>query len=262
MDQQLEKASGLNKLMNKEKAQVVRKTPLDFCQVANPRGGGSQTFTQFLRTVNQNTGQLITQQHFGAVSLPHMKNAYELFFSPDPGCHWTGGLVNEQGTSNALRVVSVPKGTVPIRVLSYDQDAYSQHCKDYKKYQDWLKNRNTARYVQTTAEGQQIDAKNMMHCRRLLDMAREIASGQGLHVRRPNREELLAIRRGEVSLGELFQHAQAELKELDTLFATADLPEETDPQLVAHLILSLRLTFYVQRGVTLVELRQQALALA
>jgi hypothetical protein len=37
----------------------------------------------------------------------------------------------------------------------------------------------------------------MMHCYRLVQMAREIAEGKGVIVRRENAAELISIRRGE-----------------------------------------------------------------
>jgi hypothetical protein len=61
------------------------------------------------------------------------------------------------GESNQLRLSSIPKGEESIAVISFNKDGYTQHCKDYKAYQEWLENRNEARYVETQEHGQKID---------------------------------------------------------------------------------------------------------
>ena len=89
--------------------------------------------------------------------------------------------------------------------------------------QEWLENRNEARYVETQEHGQKIDGKNMMHCRRLLEMAREIGEGKGIIVRRPNREELISIRKGEVDLQSLIDRAENDIVEIDELYKNSNL---------------------------------------
>ena len=49
----------------------------------------------------------------------------------------------------------------------------------------------------------------MMHVFRLLDMAGEIATGKGVIVRRPNRDFLLSIRKGDFEYEELVKQAAA-----------------------------------------------------
>jgi hypothetical protein len=68
-----------------------------------------------------------------------------------------------------------------------------------------LEKRNVARWTEVKGHNQSIDSKNMLHCQRLLDMAIEIAEGKGIIVRRPNADELLKIRRGEVDLTTLIE---------------------------------------------------------
>jgi hypothetical protein len=64
------------------------------------------------------------------------------------------------------------------------------------EYQEWLQKRNLQRWVDVKSHDQKIDGKNMMHCYRLVQMAREIAEGKGVIVRRENAAELISIRRG------------------------------------------------------------------
>jgi hypothetical protein len=251
-DEQITKAKGLNKLMNQEKEQMTRKTPLDFCRVARAEGG-SEPLLHFIDRLGL-TQPGVSQRNFGVVPVPKMRNLYALYYSYNNPTFSLPGLLNEQLTSNDLRSASIPEGRTPIRFMSYDKDAYSQHCTKYKQYEQWLAKRNKARYVETSTHGQQIDGKNMMHCRRLLDIAREVAAGQGLHVRRPNREELLAIRRGEVDLQTLLTHAEAEIPLIKALFAASELPDKVDADFIEQLLLTMRLEFYLYQNTTLLEL--------
>ena len=83
-----------------------------------------------------------------------------------------------------------------------------------------------------------------MHCRRLLEMAKEIAQGKGILVRRENAQELLAIRRGEVDLQSLIDRAENDILEIDQLFHDSDLPESVDPDLTSSMLINIRRKFY------------------
>lgn len=148
------------------------------------------------------------------------------------------------GISNQLRLSSIPKGEKPICTIVFNKDGYSEHCKDYREYQEWLDNRNEARYVDTQAHGQQIDGKNMMHCIRLINMATEIGEGKGIIVRRPDAAELLKIRRGEVDLETLIETADAAIANMDSVFDNSDLPNSVDKSLVNDLLVRIRTEFY------------------
>ena len=151
--------------------------------------------------------------------------------------------------SNQLRLSSVPKGEEPIAIFTYNKDGYTQHCKDFKEYQVWLKERNEARYVETKTHGQQIDGKNMAHCMRLINMASEIADGKGVIVRRPDAEYLLSIRRGELSLEELIELADEKINNMDELFDNSNLPDKVEYDLVHKLLVTIRTEFYHQTKV-------------
>jgi hypothetical protein len=238
---QIKKAKGLDKKMNFEKSRVERKTPLDFCYAYQE--GKTKQLTKYLQE------QGMIQELCGLVRLDHIKDCYALYYdfqaqygqdSRSRSVEPLGyrGIVGED--SNELRLSSVPKWAPVETLLYYNKDGYSMHCKDYKEYQDWLANRNTQRYVDTVTHGQQIDGKNLMHCRRLLDMVIEIATEGTIHVRRPNAAELLKIRRGEVSLEQLLEQSEADIKKLDELFAKSSLPEEVDKDWVNELLLEIR----------------------
>ena len=146
--------------------------------------------------------------------------------------------------SNQLRLSSIPKGEKAICNIIYNKDGYTMHCKDYKEYQEWLENRNEARYVETQEHGQRIDGKNMMHCMRLIRMAQEIGRGEGIIVRRPDAQELLSIRRGEVDLEQLIEMADEAIAEMDEIFKKSVLPNKVHEGLVDALLVMIRREFY------------------
>jgi hypothetical protein len=146
--------------------------------------------------------------------------------------------------SNQLRLSSIPKGETPICIVTYNKDAYTQHCKDYLSYQEWLEKRNESRWVDVQSHVQKIDGKNMMHCKRLMQMAKEIGEGKGIIVRRPNAEELISIRRGEVDLQTLINSVEEEIKEVDRIFEESSLPEKIDESFINKLIIDIRKQIY------------------
>ena len=89
-----------------------------------------------------------------------------------------------------------------------------------------------------------IDGKNMMHCKRLMEMAKEIGEGKGIIVRRPNAEELISIRKGEVDLQTLIDSVEVEIKEVDRIFEESNLPEKVDEKFINKMIVEIRKQIY------------------
>lgn len=265
--QQISKARGLNKKQNIEQGSVTRKDVLDFCYVI--QGEQSVPWKKWCE------GLGYEEKFLGITNVPHAKDLYAVFydnvaaacfgefFSEEQrefmknelksqgkamgfgykGLAKVGGSDNA-AESNQLRLSSIPKGETPICNIMFNKDGYTAHCKDYKEYMEWVENRNTARYVDTVKHGQQIDGKNMMHCMRLIRMSQEIGRGEGIIVRRPDREYLLSIRKGEVDLDSLIETAEAEIKEMDKIFEESDLPKSIDPELINYLLIKIRREFY------------------
>jgi hypothetical protein len=84
------------------------------------------------------------------------------------------------------------------------------NSKDYRVSR-MVTERNLQRWVDVKSHDQKIDGKNMMHCYRLVQMAREIAEGKGVIVRRENAAELISIRRGELDLQTLIDFVESEI---------------------------------------------------
>lgn len=242
---QIKRAKGLDKKMNWEKSQTIRKTPLDFCYIQY--NGGSIPILQFLKN-NE-----LFQDCCGLCAIDHMPNCYYVYYdyvaqyaSPEMNYKGLGykGICGED--SNEIRLSSIPKEQVGhhLGIMYYNADAYSIHCKKHTEYLEWLKNRNTDRYVDTENHGQQIDGKNIMHCVRLIDCALEIAQTGNLTVFRPNREELLNIRKGNCNLNDIIKQAEEKIELMDHLFETSDLPDGVDLEVKHNLILEVRKCYY------------------
>jgi len=238
--QQIGRAKGQNKKQNWEKSRVTRKSPLNFCYVigANKEQNGTMPLIQWLE--NGVNGKIIDQRECGLVKLDNARDTYALYLDNDYSKY--KGIVNDK--SNELLLTSVPEGDLPICYISYNQDGYTKHCKDFNSYAKWLEERNEARWVDVKSHGQKIDGKNMMHCRRLMDMAREIGEGKGINVRRENAQELIDIRKGKVDLETLIAHVESEIKNVDEIYKNSSLPDSIDGDFVEDILLDIRKNIY------------------
>lgn len=226
---QIQKAKGLNKKMNWEQERTVRKTPLDFCHAYE--AGKTYSLGQYLAERG------LEQERCGLVALDHFEQCYALYYDDSPEALYRGIIADD---SNDVRLSSVPKGALPLTIIHFNKSAYSQHCRLYREYEIWLDNRNTQRYVDIQGHQQRIDGKNLLHCRRLLDMALEIAREGTLRVRRPNAADLLAIRRGEVNLERIIDEAEADIALLNDLANHSSLPESPPAALGNEIVLAVR----------------------
>ena len=81
----------------------------------------------------------------------------------------------------------------------------------------------------------------MMHCFRLLRMAREIATGQGVNLERTaDREFLLAIRNHQFEYDELIEMVEREKSEMKEEIERSPLPDHVDAAWAGDLLLQLR----------------------
>lgn len=237
---QIQKAKGLQKKVNWEANKTERKTILDFCYI--PTLNGSRPLKDWLR---YQKGIFTDQKNYGAAKVPNCRDLYTIYPKVKSDLEYYG-LTNDEETSNELRLASIPsEETIRGVNMSFNKDGYILHCKDYLSYQTWLQNRNTQRYVDIKGHNQSIDGKNLLHCRRLLDVSLEIACTGDFTVRRSNASDLLAIRRGEVNLEDIIKKAEEDLVKLDELYSKCDLPDSVDEEKVNELLLKIR--YYEQK---------------
>lgn len=231
--EQIKKARGYNKKMNWEESDMTRKTVLDFCYVL--KDGGSIPVKTWLDKYD------LTQKHIGLVAIDHAHDIYAMY----EGINGEWGIVSNEETSNDVQLTSIPKYLNPIGYMSFNKDGYSSHCKKFKEYETWLKERNINRFKMNKAHGKNYDSKNMMHTYRLLLMTLELAKGE-LIVRRPadQIEKLMKIRRGEYEYDNLLAEAQAMLDGLDKAYEESQLPDKVDREAALEKLLTLRQYYY------------------
>ena len=156
---QIKKAKGLKKAINTDPEEVKeRKKPLDFCQVAV--GIGTHTLTKWLADHN------LKQEYCGISRLPNTVECFSLFydwgkaresgetvpneFKDKLPIGYRGILSLDDPLTSQLRVSSIPKDETPLCWFQFNHNAYTSHCCDYKRYWDWVKNRNEARFKLNT----------------------------------------------------------------------------------------------------------------
>ncbi|WP_430411638.1 nucleotidyltransferase domain-containing protein [Kordia sp.] len=228
---QIKKARGLEKKivnpMEKERKFVV-----DFCYIYE--NGTSIPLQTFLAEKN------IKQKHCGITNIPHLKDCCNLYHNEN--IPYKGIMKSEN--ANELALSSIPKGEKSIGLLFFNKDSYSSYCKKYKEYWNWVEKRNDERYKTTISHGKNYDSKNMMHTFRLLRMAKEIATENTIHVKRPDREFLLDIKHGKFEYDELVTWATELKTALETLYMNSNLPERPNLEPINELLIHIRTEFY------------------
>ncbi|MFQ0994315.1 DNA polymerase beta superfamily protein [Gilliamella sp. BG2] len=211
---QIKKAKGLNKKINNP-IEVKRKTVLDFCYII--QGQHAYPLTNWL-------SEKRFEQHLcGLVNIPHSRDLYALFYDASGDCGYHGIIQNDDSTELCLSSVKV--GTTVNAYLSFNRDGFSSHCRDYKAYWQWVEKRNEQRYQSNIKSGNDFDAKNMMHTIRLLQVAHEIMTKGTITNKCANRDELLAIKNGQLSYDEIMNIAETLLSKIETASITSMLPE-------------------------------------
>lgn len=113
-----------------------------------------------------------------------------------------------------------------IQIMQKERE-YTSKKREWNNYQDWKTNRNPLRAKMEEEFG--YDGKHALHLVRLLRICREILETGKVIVKRPDREELLDIRKGKWSYDKLIEYAEKEEKIITELYNTSTiLPESPD----------------------------------
>lgn len=234
---QIQKARGLNKkIVNPMNG--PRKGVLDFCHVIE--GQGSVPLPRWLDKRG------LSQRALGLSAVPHVREIYGVYLDDFGQAGYRGVVADEDATE--VRVSSVPKEAAPVAWMGFNKDGFKKYCREWAEYQQWLAERNEARYRQTETHGQGYDAKNLMHTFRLLDLARQIAEHGSLTVRVADPGFLLGIKSGAHSYEWLLAEAQRRLAELEALYAASSLPPEPDCPAIEAAVIIIRKHFWAQGG--------------
>jgi predicted nucleotidyltransferase len=103
---------------------------------------------------------------------------------------------------------------------------YRIALKDWTSYENWKETRNRDRFSLEAKFG--YDTKHAMHLVRLLRMCEEILVSGKLIVKRPDAEELLAIRNGAWTLDQLIEWADQQDGRMEELYQKTTLPHSPD----------------------------------
>lgn len=173
---QINKMAGLSKAMNIDPDEVkTRKTPLNFCWVPRPKNDGIWSLEKWLRENG------IKEKYCGLARLPNGENLYTAYYDwfadkdlrvedyarlrynsgPTPEIEREleegkkTGMIKYRGIldpsaqdTTQLRLSSISKEDAkePIATFQFNQSAFQNHCRKYKEYWGWVKNRNQKRY--------------------------------------------------------------------------------------------------------------------
>lgn len=242
---QLIKASGLNKKYNWEESRIIRKDILDFCKIVDRQEGQTYQLKEWLKNNEYNQDQI------GLAGIEGFRDSYRVYTDDIKCVNDKGDLKFEEKrykgigdvNSNEPRKSEIEKYRINDwrGIIYWNREAYSTHCKEYKEYTDWLKNRNETRTATNKKHGQQLDSKNLLHLVRLIMTAQEIPLENTINVdRAKNRDYLLSIKRGDVDLKEVIEEWTQKTKNLEILYKNSNLPDKVEIEYTKNLELKIR----------------------
>jgi hypothetical protein len=144
------------------------------------------------------------------------------------------------GAITALEeTVAADLSAVPAHVMDlYRRErAYHNAFRDWQQYEHWKAHRNPKRAALEIKMG--FDGKHASHLVRLMRMCREILETGRVIVKRPDREELLAIRNGAWSYDQLLEWSEREDRALDDVVQRSPLPRTPDTEALGRLCMTL-----------------------
>lgn len=127
-------------------------------------------------------------------------------------------ITNDERWQSAARTLGYDENF--IHLLQREREFRARE-NEWKQFENWKKTRNPVRAELEAKYG--MDTKHAMHLVRLMRMCREILETGKVVVKRPDREELLAIRNGAWSYERLVEWANAQDGELEQLYRDSTL---------------------------------------
>jgi predicted nucleotidyltransferase len=158
------------------------------------------------------------------------------------GVHMAEGysLFNEQtGNLNDDFVEESRAGLgLPVFIVKFNKQEYNDAKVRWEQYWEWKNNRNEKRSVLEEQFG--YDTKHAMHLVRLLRMGYEAVTEGVLCVRRPDADELLAVRNGAWTYEEVVAYAEMMDAKVMAAVETSPLPKKPDTKLAAQLVMEVQ----------------------
>ncbi len=217
---QLKRIKGHNKWINNPQSEKPP-VPKDFVVMVQNFGGAK---------VMQSNFQLV-QNNFRLV--PYGGDLFGMYVAEGYQTYDANGWLNTQFEGDRHEL-----GT-PQFVVRFNKAEYKAAKEKYDNYWTWKKNRNVKRGALEEQFG--YDTKHAMHLVRLLRMGEEILSTGKVIVKRPDADELLAIRDGAWTYEEIVEYAEhMDDRVRNVLYKTTDLPKKPDIKFAANLLMEVQ----------------------
>ena len=166
-------------------------------------------------------------------ALEHVQNTYRLYLYGD----------NAKGVfrgDDMLVCESIPledECKKFIGLLIYNQHEYEKALNEHRKYNEWISTRNINRWLDQEKGLVQYDAKNLMHCIRLLLSGENILTNGFPLVRfeGEQRDYLMKIRSGEFKYEELMAEVEKRMANLEELYKTSTIPHSVNMNKIEEL---------------------------
>ena len=138
-----------------------------------------------------------------------------------------------------MKITSDSRWCAAARTLGFSENfveglvkerTYRTKLREWQQFEEWKKTRNPARAALEARWG--YDTKHGMHLVRLMRMCREILTTGRVIVKRPDKDELLAIRNGAWTYERLVVWAEKEDAELEDVAKTSPLPHGPDRKML------------------------------
>lgn len=126
-------------------------------------------------------------------------------------------ITSDQHWQAAARKIGLSDNFIAIM---QQERQYTSAKREWDQFQNWRKTRNPARSALEEKYG--YDTKHAYHLVRLIRMCREVLTTGKVIVKRPDREELLAIRNGAWTYEQLIDFAEREDKALNELYQSSE----------------------------------------
>jgi len=216
---QIGKAKGQNKMVNHPELAIKPKKD-DYCW--------------FIPKIHDNppmrpiplkeTGIDLTKFHVSA--LERVSNTYRLYLYGDSA----KGVFRGDGMLVCESIPLEDEGVKFYGLLIYNQNEYEKALIEHRKYNEWIETRNDNRWIDQEKGLVKYDAKNMMHCYRLL-LSGENILNQGFPLvwfEGEDREFLMKIRRGDFEYEEIMIKVEERMENLKKLYDKSTLPHSVD----------------------------------
>jgi len=244
---QIHRAKGQNKKVHNPQPEEMPKKE-DFCWVirttdpnvkpCNGCDGSSWSswslWSEFPLRPMPLKGAGIDLSKWHVAGIEHLPNAYRMYYYGDDARGVFRG-------DDMLVCESIPKEDEHAKfhdsVLIYNKAEYEKAVKDWHSYHDWKKNRNEARWIDQENKKVQYDAKNLMHCMRLLISGENILT-QGYPIVRfegAQREYLMAIRNGDFKYEDLMKEVEERMARLKKQYETSTIPHKVNQKEIEKL---------------------------